>query len=271
MGVERLRRRLDTPADGDGDEDGEDQDASLSRWLPDGEPGTTAGWLATIRADPGRAGAVALAVVGVIAVLVTVFTLVRDEKPPVVAAKLPPVQMVSSASPSPGPGVTPSARPDQPLVVSEVGVVHKPGLVTLTTGARIAAALTAAGGPLDGADLAGMNMARRLVDGEQVIVGIAPSPGDPAGMASSVSSGSTATANAGDSGNAAAPSPPVPLDLNTASVEQFNELPGVGPVTAGAIVAWRDAKGRFTGVDQLGDVDGIGPARLDKLRDLVHV
>ena len=61
------------------------------------------------------------------------------------------------------------------------------------------------------------------------------------------------------------------LDLNTATVEQLDALPGVGPVTAGAIVAWRQANGKFTSVDQLADVDGIGPARLEKLRALVRV
>lgn len=60
------------------------------------------------------------------------------------------------------------------------------------------------------------------------------------------------------------------IDLNSATAEQLDTLPGVGPVTAAAIVAWRDANGRFSSVDQLGDVDGIGPARLDKLRDLVR-
>jgi competence protein ComEA len=61
------------------------------------------------------------------------------------------------------------------------------------------------------------------------------------------------------------------LDLNTATVEQLDALPGVGPVTAAAILAWRQANGKFTSVDQLGDVDGIGPSRLDKLRALVRV
>jgi competence protein ComEA len=61
------------------------------------------------------------------------------------------------------------------------------------------------------------------------------------------------------------------VDLNKATAEELDTLPGVGPVTAAAIIAWRDANGRFDNVDQLGDVDGIGPARLDKLRDLVRV
>jgi competence protein ComEA len=219
-----------------------------------------------VRADPGRAGGIALGLVGVVAVLVTLFTLVRDKPPPVVSAKLPPVQMVSSASPTPS-----APEPDEPVVVSVVGLVHKPGLVTLDAGARIADALTAAGGSLDGADLLGLNMARRVTDGEQVVVGIAPAPGAPPVMGSSISSG-TSTAESTSA-------PPTPgnntasgglVDLNTATVEQLDTLPGVGPVTAAAIVAWRDANGRFTSVDQLGDVDGIGPARLEKLRDLVH-
>lgn len=260
--AERLHRRLGAEEEPDHDE--ARPDAALSRWLPDMATSTGPGWVGAVRADPGRAGVVGLAVVGVIAVLVTVFTLWRDDPTPVVAAKLPEVEMASSASPKP--------PPDQPVVISVVGLVHKPGLVTLKPGARIADALEAAGGAVDGADLIGLNMARRLTDGEQIIVGIAAAPGQPATMGSS-------TTAAGDAG-AAAPSgsapaertgAPEPVNLNTATVEQLDTLPGVGPVTAAAIVAWRDANGPFSSVDQLGDVDGIGPARLAKLRDLVDV
>jgi competence protein ComEA len=249
--AERLQRRLgadtESPAEGEGE-----PDTSLSRWLPDTptSPGA-AGWVAAVRADPGRAGVIGLAVVGVIAVLVTAFTLMRDKPPPVSSAKLPPVEMVSSASPTPGPA-PPNA--DGPVVVSVVGLVHKPGLVTLAPGARIADALTAAGGALDGADLIGLNMARRITDGEQIIVGIGAAPGQPAAT------------NAGNDSAATGL-----VDLNSASLQELDALPGVGPVTAAAIVAWRDANGRFTSVDQLGDVDGIGPARLEKLRDRVRV
>lgn len=276
--AERLHRRLgaqpqkSTDSDGDVAEDADagDTDVSLTRWLPDGNTGTATGWLATIRADPGRAGAVALAGVGVLAVLVTVFTVMRDKTPPVVSAKLPPVQMVSSTSPSAGPSAIPP--PDQPMVISVVGLVHKPGLVNLNPGARIADALTAAGGALNGADVIGLNMARRVADGEQIVVGIAPLPGEPTTLGSSISSGSEAAGTpSASSGGANAPGKPAQVDLNTATVEQLDTLPGVGPVTAAAIVAWRDTNGRFSSVDQLSDVDGIGPARLDKLRDLVHV
>jgi competence protein ComEA len=264
---QRLRRRL-APADTAADdpepdrESGVPPDSALTRWLPDGTSDGPSGWLAAARADPGRTGVVALAVVGVLAVLVTVFTLIRDKPPPVTAANLPPVQMVSSVSP------TPTAVAG-PVVVSVVGLVHKPGLVTLDTGARIADALTAAGGPLDGADLMGLNMARRIIDGEQIVVGIAAPPGKPTTMGSSVTGGSaTSTAPAAPPG---APGAAGPVDLNTATAEQLDTLPGVGPVTAAAIVAWRDAHGRFGSVDQLGEVDGIGPARLEKLRPLVRV
>jgi competence protein ComEA len=225
-------------------------------------PGGAGGWIAAIRADPGRAGVIGLAAVGVIAVLITVFTLMRDKPPVVASAKLPPVEMVSSASPTPGP---PPPNADGPVIVSVVGLVHKPGLVTLAPGARIADALT-------GADLIGLNMARRVTDGEQIIVGIVAAPGQPAAMGSSVSSPAAAskpTDAPPDSGKDSAATGLV--DLNTATVEELDALPGVGPVTAAAIIAWRDANGRFTSIDQLGDVDGIGPARLEKLRDRVRV
>jgi competence protein ComEA len=259
---ELLRRRLSGADDEDGVES--ENDASLSRWLPAESPADRPAWLAAIRADPGRAGAIALAVIGVIAVLVTIFTVMRDKPPPVVSAKLPPVQMVSSTSPTPS-----APKADEPVVVSVVGLVHKPGLVTLKPGARTADAITAAGGTLDGADLIGLNMARRLADGEQIVVGIAAAPGEPTTLGSGVSSSSGPPGKPTTTG-AAAPAGQ-PLNLNSATVEQLDKLPGIGPVTAAAIVAWRDANGKFTSVDQLGDVDGIGPARLDKLRDLVRV
>jgi competence protein ComEA len=282
--AERLHRRLgadpdaDPPADSAGesdDEAAEDQNSLLPRWLPDASQGR--GWVARMRADPGRAGAIALAIVAALAVLVTVFTLMRDRPAPVMSAKLPPVEKASTAGPrsSASPGAGQPAGPDRPVVVSVVGLVHTPGLVTLAPGARIADALQAAGGAVNGADTIGLNMARPVGDGEQIVVGLAPVSGQPTALGSSVASGSTPVSGA--------PGPAAPvsgsvkpkagevLDLNSATVEQLDALPGVGPVTAAAIVSWRQANGRFTSVDQLADVDGIGPARLDKLRRLVRV
>jgi competence protein ComEA len=258
----RLRPGESSEADAGGEDDGDDE-VPLPSWIPDGKADRGTRWLAAVRADPGRTGGVALAVVAVVAVLITVITLVRDDPPPVVSAKLPPVEMVSSAAPRA------STAADQPVVVSVVGLVTKPGLVTLAPGARIADAVSAAGGALSGADMLGLNLARHLTDGEQIVVGIAMPAGRPAALGSSVSGSPAAAPDA-----RAAPgqgTPAQPVDLNTATVEQLDALPGVGPVTATAIVAWREANGSFASVDQLGEVDGIGPARLDKLRPLVRV
>lgn len=271
--AERLHRRLgteptaDARSDDDIDDDIDDDDPNslLPRWVPDGS--AQDGWLAKIRADPGRAGAIALSAVAVIAVLITIFTLMREQPAPVASAKLPPVEMAASASRSPDP----SARANQPVVVSVVGLVHKPGLVTLAPGARIADALKAAGGTTDGADTIGLNMARQLDDGEQIVVGIAPAAGQPTLLGSSVSPGSKVPGPTGSASRPTKGGPPQLINLNTANVQQLDSLPGVGPVMAAAIVAWRDANGKFTSVEQLGEVDGIGPGRLEKLRRLVRV
>jgi competence protein ComEA len=285
--AQRAQRRLGAdpdagpPAahdDAEADEEADDdQNSLLPRWLP--EAPQAGSWMARLRADPGRAGAFALALVAILAVLVTVFTLMHDRPAPVMSAKLPPVEKGAPASPrsSAGPGPDRPAAADQPVVVSVVGLVRTPGLVTLAPGARIADALQAAGGAVDGADTIGLNMARPLGDGEQIVVGLAPRAGQPTALGSSVTSGPGPGAGgppagpAGPVSGTVKPKPGQALDLNTATVEQLDALPGVGPVTAAAIVAWRQANGKFTSVDQLADVDGIGPSRLDKLRALVRV
>jgi competence protein ComEA len=280
---ERLQRRLGAEPDADAhaesegtgsasddDSPDEDQNSLLPRWLPDSS--ASRGWVARVRADPGRAGAIGLAIVAALAVLVTIFTLVRDQPAPVMSAKLSPVEKASTASPRSSASPGQSTNPDRPVVVSVVGLVHTPGLVTLAPGARIADALQAAGGAVNGADTIGLNMARPLGDGEQIVVGLAPVAGQPTALGSSVASGSTPTSKAPPPGSGPVKSKAAQvIDLNTATVQELDALPGVGPITASAIVAWRQANGKFTSVDQLADVDGIGPARLEKLRALVRV
>ena len=163
----------------DPDDDDDAAAAEEPGWIPDGRVARSQAWVAAIRADPGRAGGIALAAVAVLAVLITVFTLMRSHPAPVVSAKLPPVEPVSS-SPS-----APAKPADQSVVVSVVGLVHQPGLVTLAPQARIADAVSAAGGLLAGADTLGLNLARHVDDGEQIVVGIAAPAGHPQALGSS--------------------------------------------------------------------------------------
>ena len=142
------------------------------------------------------------------------------------------------------------------LVVSVAGLVARPGLVRLPPGARVADAVTAAGGPLPGTDLTGFNLARRLTDGEHVVVGpVAPAAG---------------AAPAGSAGSGAPPAGSgAKIDLNIATLADLDTLPGVGPVTAQRILDWRSQHGRFTSVDQLREIEGIGETRFARLKDLV--
>jgi competence protein ComEA len=141
------------------------------------------------------------------------------------------------------------------VAVHVAGRVRHPGLVRLPAGSRVQDAIRAAGGSTAGADLDAVNLARRLTDGEQVLV---PGPGDlPPPPPPGADPGSAATRSA-------------PLDLNTATLEQLDTLPGVGEITAGRIVAYRSAH-PFTAVDELLEVPGIGQRRFDQLKDLVTV
>jgi competence protein ComEA len=147
------------------------------------------------------------------------------------------------------------AAVDGRVAVHVAGRVRRPGLVRLPAGSRVQDAIRAAGGSTAGADLDAVNLARRLTDGEQVLV---PGPGDPPPPPSP----------GADPGSGATPS--APLDLNTATLEQLDALPGVGEVTAGRIVAYRSAH-PFTAVDELLEVPGIGQRRFEQLKDLVTV
>lgn len=144
------------------------------------------------------------------------------------------------------------------LVVHVVGAVRAPGVVRVPTGARVLDAVDAAGGLLPDADVARVNLAARLVDGQRVAV---PAVGEPVPVAVDATGG--APAGAGAPGVA---SPAAPIDLNEATEAQLETLPGIGPATAAAIVAHRTQHGPFRSVDALTDVRGIGPAKLEQLR-----
>jgi len=205
---------------------------------------------ATARLDPGRPGSWALWVVAVVAaaVLVGWTWLGRPAVEPVPVA-------VTSAAPSsdPAPATAPSTpSPAGTVVVSVVGLVVSPGLVTLPAGSRVADALAAAGGLRPEADPASVNAAALLADGQQVAVGVPGAAGAPAAGAP----------GAGDGGL---------LDLNTATAADLDGLPGIGPVLAQRIVDHRAQHGPFTSVDQLDDVSGIGPAIFAELAERVRV
>lgn len=152
------------------------------------------------------------------------------------------------APPLPVPATTAAGL--APAVVDVVGAVRRPGLYRLKQGDRIQDAVSRAGGPTRKADLALINLAAQISDGEQIVV---PRRGG-IGAAGAAEAGST---------------PGGPVHLNSATVEQLDTLPGVGPVTAQKILDYRVKHGPFTSVDELDAVPGIGPSRMDTLRDLV--
>lgn len=209
-------------------------------------PGRTARW------DPGRLGARSLWAAGVVAALVLVgwTWLDRPRVEPV------PVTPAGTAAPTATRTTSPvgeAAETTATVVVSVVGLVNRPGLVTLPSGSRVADAIEAAGGLLPGTDAASVNLAAVLSDGQQIAVGIpggaAPAGGDPS--------------TAGGSGGR--------VDLNRATAADLDALPGIGPVLAQRIVDYREAHGPFRNVDQLDDVPGIGPAVFAQLADRVTV
>jgi competence protein ComEA len=146
------------------------------------------------------------------------------------------------------------------IVAHVVGHVHTPGIVLLDSGARVADAVEGAGGVTDQADVSAVNLARYVVDGEQIRV---PAPGEevepPPAHVSSASADSSG--NAGDG--------PSLVNVNTADAAALQVLPGIGPAMSDRIVQYREKHGGFTSVEELRQVSGIGQARLESLRDLV--
>ena len=180
----------------------------------------------------------------------------------------------STASGGGGPpeaGVTAQAGPPtvaRVLTVHVVGQVKKPGIITVPSGSRVADAVRRAGGALEGADLAAVNLARPLVDGEQVRI---PRPGEPVAPVAGGSAVPGGDATAGAPGGGATTEAEVKLDLNRATAAELEELPGVGPVLAQRILDWRTEHGRFASVDELGEVSGIGEKIFAQLQPKVTV
>lgn len=223
--AERLRQLLPRP------------DVPATGWVPKQAldepappPETVREVLATARVDPDRHGALALVLVAVLAAVLAGWLLLRG-RPSEQPVAPPPV---TSGSSSQGPE----------LVVDVAGKVRHPGLVRLAPGARVDDALRAAGGVLPGSSTGALNLAAKVSDGQQVLVGDAA----PGGAAASAL-----------------------LDLNTASAQDFDALPGIGPVLADRIVSWRTEHGRFGSVDQLREVSGIGEAKYQSLKAKVRV
>jgi competence protein ComEA len=212
----------------------------LERWLPASD-GERPRWRLAAAA---AAGAVLVGVAVAVGLVMSGSGGEREVPPALPAASSDGVRPAAAAS---------SAASGGSIVISVVGRVTRPGLVTLRDGARVADALDAVGGPVRGTKLGALNLARRLTDGEQIYVGMpAPAGAEPPAGASG-----TGEPSAG------------PVDLNAASLTALDTLPGVGPVTAQRIVDWRTEHGRFGSVEQLREVDGIGPGRFAKLKDLV--
>ena len=175
-----------------------------------------------------------------------------------------PVALGTTPSPSTGPSTGPSSGPSalvsaagaaaagtstKEVVVDVAGKVRRPGVFSLPAGSRVVDAIRRAGGLRGHPPMAGLNRARVLVDGEQILVGVAAAPG--------VAASAAAAPGAATGGSL--------LNLNSATGEQLEGLPGVGPVTAEKILAWRSAHGAFSSVDELLEVDGIGEKTLAQL------
>jgi competence protein ComEA len=277
----RVRDLLSGIDVGDRPPQAHDTEASSSSWLPGadfeqhvprhGDPPLPRHWRERLRWDPGRKAAVALAFAVVAVVVATGWWLAasRPREVPISGSS-----GTSSVSSSPAEGaVSPrgssdpasassSAASTAPVVVDVAGKVRHPGIYRLGAGARVYDAVRAAGGVRPGVSTLSLNLAAPVSDGEQIVVG---APGVPAASDSGGRATGTAARAPGATGSATV------IDLNSATLEQLETLPGVGPVLGQHILDWRDAHGRFASIDQLREVSGIGDVRFAQLRPRVTV
>jgi competence protein ComEA len=213
-------------------------------WLQDRLPATLQG-----RVSLGVGHVAVLAVVAAVALAVTAYVTIRARPASTPVPQVRATPPSSTAGPLATPtGVATAGGTGGSVVVDIAGKVRRPGVTTLPAGSRVVDAIREAGGPRRGVDLSPINLARVLVDGEQILVGVAPVPGV-AASASSQPGGP----------------PGALINLNTAALTELDSLPGVGPVTAQKILDWRSAHGAFTAIDELLEVDGIGEKTLADL------
>ncbi len=222
------------------------------------------------RIDLGARAAAALSMLALVAAAVALLLAWRSAARPVAAPSAPAAAGAKIAIPAPAgesgavpaSGPASASTPNPAAVLVEVaGKVRRPGVVKVPAGARVNDAIAAAGGLVPGTTTDGLALARRLVDGEQIVVGLppptagpsAPSPGPPV-------AGSPAAGGDGQ-----------PVDLNAATAADLDGLPGIGPVLAERVIAWREEHGGFTSVEQLREVSGLGDKKYEALAELVRV
>lgn len=216
---------------------------------------------------PVAAGAGALLAVGVLVVVGLSFLGAASPAPTLTLPRAEPGSAPVDGAPAPAGAGAPAPPPGAPagppvtVTVHVAGQVANPGVYAVPAGGRVADAVIAAGGTAPEADVEQLNLAARLSDGERIYV---PKKGEalPAAPAAPAPAGAGANAGSGPAG---------PVDLNTATAEQLDALPGVGPATSKAILTYRANHGRFRSVTELLEVPGIGPAKLEALRPLVKI
>jgi competence protein ComEA len=242
-------------------------DVSMStRWPRTGERALAA-------LSPHRRAVKALAVVAGIVILFSAFLAWRTRPStipvgPASTAASPPAAAGAGGPIVVGPTTSPSASSatTTTLVVAVEGKVRHPGLVRLPPGSRIADAIDAAGGAEPGTDLSFVNLAQKVVDGELIVIGMAPPPGAATTTGTGTSGGPGGTGGAGG-----AAQPGAPINLNTATEADLDTLPGIGPALAQRIIDYRTQHGAFRSVDELRNVSGIGDAKFAEIKDLVTV